>query len=82
MFDFNAPPSTGFHADFALCTMLPLAQAAYAVMNQPGVTPKLPPGCQMTGLIQADEGRRQAILASPTQSNVAKAMMDDSGILG
>ena len=82
MFDFNAPPSTGFHADFALCTMLPLAQAAYAVMNQPGVTPKLPPGCQMTGLIQADEGRRQAILASPTQSNVAKAMMDDSGIFG
>jgi len=82
MFDFNAGTPTGFHADFALCVMLPLAEAAYAVMNQPGVAPKLPPGFQMTGLIQADETLRQAILNLPNQSNVAKAMMDDSGIFG
>jgi triacylglycerol lipase len=82
MFDFTAPAATGFHADFALCVMIPLAAAAYAVMNQPGVPPVLPPGFQMTGLIQADETMRQAILASPTQSKVAKAMMDDSGVFG
>ena len=82
MFDFNAPTPTGFHADFALCVMIPLAEAAYAVMNQPGVAPQLPPGFQMTGLIQADETLRQAILNLPNQSNVAKAMMDDSGIFG
>jgi predicted lipase len=51
-------------------------------MNQPGVVPQLPPGFQMTGLIQADESLRQAILNLPNQSNVAKAMMDDSGIFG
>jgi predicted lipase len=62
--------------------MIPLAEAAYAVMNQPGVVPQLPPGFQMTGLIQADESLRQAILNLPNQSNVAKAMMDDSGIFG
>jgi predicted lipase len=82
MFNFNAPTPTGFHADFALCVMIPLAEAAYAVMNQPGVVPQLPPGFQMTGLIQADESLRQAILNLPNQSNVAKAMMDDSGIFG
>ena len=82
MFDFNAPTPTGFHADFALCVMIPLAEAAYAVMNKPGVVPQLPPGFQMTGLIQADEALRQAILNLPNQSNVAKAMMDDSGIFG
>ena len=82
MFTFNAPTPTGFHADFALCVMLPLAEAAYAVMNQPGVVPQLPPGFQMTGLIQADETLRRAILNLPNQSNVAKAMMDDSGIFG
>jgi predicted lipase len=82
MFDFNAPTPTGFHADFALCVMIPLAEAAYAVMNHPGVPPKLPPGFQMTGLIQADETLRQAILNLPNQSTVAKAMMDDSGIFG
>jgi hypothetical protein len=42
-FNFNAPVPTGFHADFALCVMLPLAEAAYAVMNQPGGPPQLPP---------------------------------------
>lgn len=82
MFDFTAPTPTGFQPDFALCVMLPLAQAAYAVMNQPGVAPKLPPGFQMTGLIQADETIRQGILNLPGQSNVAKAMMDGSGIFG
>src|SRR5579863_8337542 len=82
MFNFNAPPPTGFHADFALCTMMPLAEAAYAVMNQPGVTPALPPGFQMTGLIESDETLRQEILNLPGQSNVAKAMMDDSSIFG
>jgi hypothetical protein len=82
MFDFNAPTPTGFHADFSLCVMLPLAQAAYAVMNRPGVPPVLPPGFQMTSLIQADETLRQAILNLPNQSSVAKAMMDDSGIFG
>jgi len=82
VFDLNAPPPTGFHADFALCVMIPLAEAAYAVMNHPGVPPKLPPGFQMTGLIQAEETLRQAILNLPNQSNVAKAMMDDSGIFG
>src|SRR5579872_5277033 len=82
MFDFNASVPVGFHADFALCAMLPLAQAAYAVMNQPGVAPKLPPGFRMTSLIQADETLRQAILNLPNQSKVAKAMMDDSGIFG
>jgi triacylglycerol lipase len=82
MFDFNAPPPTGFHADYALCAMLPLAQAAYAVMNQPGVVPKLPPGFQMTSLIVADEGKRQVILNQPGQSKVAGAMMDDSAIFG
>jgi triacylglycerol lipase len=82
MFDFNAVAATGFHADFALCVMIPLAEAAYAVMNQPGVAPALPPGFQMTGLIQADEGMRQAILASPTSSKVAATMMGDSAILG
>ena len=82
MFNFNAPTPTGFHADFALCVMIPLAEAAYAVMNQPGVVPQLPPGFQMTGLIQADEVLRQAILNLPNQSKVAKAMMDDSGIFG
>jgi triacylglycerol lipase len=82
VFAFNAPTPTGFHADFALCVMIPLAEAAYAVMNKPGVTPALPPGYQMTGLIQADETMRQAILASPSQSKVAKAMMDDSAIFG
>jgi triacylglycerol lipase len=82
MFDFNAPAPTGLHADFALCVMVPLAEAAYAVMNQPGVAPQLPPGFQMTGLIQADETLRRAILNLPNQSNVAKAMMDDSGIFG
>ena len=82
MFNFNAPTPTGFHADFALCVMVPLAEAAYAVMNQPGVAPQLPPGFQMTGLIQADETLRRAILNLPNQSNVAKAMMDDSGIFG
>src|SRR5580698_5716304 len=75
MFDFNAPTPTGFHSDFALCVMIPLAEAAYAVMNQPGVAPQLPPGFQMTGLIQADESPRQAILNLPNQSNAAKAMM-------
>ena len=82
MFDFNAATPTGFHADFALCVMLPLAEAAYAVMNQPGVVPHLPPGFQMTGLIKADEPLRQQILNLPNQSKVAKAMMDDSGIFG
>jgi len=82
MFDFTVPTLTGFHADFALCVMLPLAEAAYAVMNQPGAVPTLPPGFKMTGLIQADETLRQAILNLPNQSNVAKAMMDDSGIFG
>ena len=82
MFDFTAPVAAGFNADFALCVMLPLAEAAYAVMEKPGVVPVLPPGFQMTGLIQADETLRQAILDLPTRSNVAKAMMDDSGIFG
>lgn len=82
MFDFTATTPSGFHADFALCVMIPLAEAAYAVMNQPGVAPALPPGFQMTGIIQADETLRQAILNEPAQSNVAKAMMDDSGIFG
>lgn len=82
MFDFTLPTPTGFHPDFALCVMLPIAEAAYAVMNQPGVTPRLPPGFKMTGLIQADETLRQAILNLPNQSHVAKAMMDDSGIFG
>jgi triacylglycerol lipase len=82
MFNFNVPAPAGFQADFALCVMIPLAEAAYAVMNQPGVAPKLPPGFQMTGLIQADETLRQAILNLPNQSKVAKAMMDDSGIFG
>ena len=82
MFDFNASTPTGFHADFALCVMLPLAEAAYAVMNKPGVVPQLPAGFQMTGLIRADEALRQAILNLPNQSKVAKAMMDDSGIFG
>jgi triacylglycerol lipase len=82
MFDFNALTPTGFHPDFALCVMLPLAEAAYAVMNNPGVPPLLPTGYQMTGLIQADDALRRAILAMPNPSNVAKAMMDDSGIFG
>ena len=82
MFDFNAATPTGFHADFALCVMAPLAQAAYDVMNHPGVTPTLPPGFEMTGLIQADETIRQALLALPGHSNVAKAMLDDSGLFG
>jgi triacylglycerol lipase len=82
MFDFDAATPTGFHADFALCVMLPLAEAAYAVMNQPGKAPPLPPGFQMTGLIQADENLRQAILNSPNPSKVAKAMMGESGIFG
>jgi triacylglycerol lipase len=82
MFTFTAPTPTGFHADFALCVMIPLAEAAYAVMDHPGVAPQLPPGFQMTGLIQADESLRQAILNLPNQSKVAKAMMDDSGIFG
>ena len=51
-------------------------------MNQPGVAPKLPPGFQMTGLIQADESLQEAILTLPNQSKVAKAMMDDSSIFG
>jgi len=82
MFNFNAPVPTGFQPDFALCVMIPFAEAAYAVMNQPGATPVLPPGFQMTGLIQADETLRQAILNEPAQSRVAKSMMDDSGIFG
>jgi triacylglycerol lipase len=82
MFDFNAPVPAGFHPDFALCVMLPLAEAAYAVMDKPGVPPQLPTGFKMTGLIQADETLRQAILNLPNQSKVAKAMMDDSGIFG
>lgn len=82
MFDFTAATPTGFHADFALCVMLPLAEAAYAVMETPGAVPALPPGYQMTALIQADENKRQAILNQPNQSNVAKAMMDDSAIFG
>jgi hypothetical protein len=82
MFNFNAAATAGFHPDFALCVTIPLAQAAYAVMNQPGVTPSLPPGFKMTGLILADETLRHAILNTPAQSNVAKAMMDDSGIFG
>ncbi|MBZ5608990.1 MAG: lipase family protein [Acidobacteriia bacterium] len=82
MFDFKASTPTGFHADFARCVMIPLAEAAYAVMNKPGVPPQLPPGFQMTGLIQADDPLRQAILKLPNQSIVAKAMMDDSEIFG
>ncbi|SPE38275.1 conserved hypothetical protein [Candidatus Sulfopaludibacter sp. SbA3] len=82
MFNFNAPTPTGFHADFTLCVMIPLAEAAYAVMNKPGVVPTLPPGYKMTGLIEADETMRQAILNLPNQSTVAKAMMDDSAIFG
>jgi hypothetical protein len=82
MFDFNAATPTGFHADFALCVMIPLADAAYAVMNHPGAAPQLPPGFQMTSLIQADETLKRAILNLPNQSKVAKAMMDDSGVFG
>jgi triacylglycerol lipase len=62
--------------------MLPLAEAAYAVMDKPQDAPQLPPGFQMTGLIKADETFRQVILNTPGQSTVAKAMMDDSGIFG
>jgi predicted lipase len=82
MFDLTAPTPTGFHADFALCVALSLSEAAYAVMNQPGVTPALPSGYRMTGLIKADESFRQVILQDPGRSKVAKAMMDDSGIFG
>lgn len=81
MFDFTIPSPSGFHADYSLCAMLPLAQAAYDVMNHPGVAPKLPPGFAMTSLIVANEGMRQALL-QPGQSNVAGAMMDDSAIFG
>jgi len=41
----------GFNADFALNTALPLAQAAYAVMQAPDNPPQLPPGWVKTGLI-------------------------------
>jgi hypothetical protein len=82
VFDFTAPMPTGFHADFALYVAAPLANAAYAVMNQPGVTPQLPPGFQMTSLIVADETFRQVILNSPDPSKVARTMMDESGIFG
>ena len=82
MFDFEPSKPSGFHADFALSVLLPLAEAAYAVMNRPGAAPILPPGFEMTGLIQADESLRQAILNQPGQANVAKAMMKDSAIFG
>src|SRR5438128_1046106 len=78
----STPPS-GFDPAFALDVMMPLAEAAYAVMQNPGANPPLA-GFQQTGQIKADETLRKALLALPAgpQALVAAELLKDSGVFG
>lgn len=76
------PP--GFDPEFALDVLLPLAQAAYAVMNNPGVDPQLPDGYRKTALIEAHPGMLQALAALPASlhPHLLSLMLRDSSIFG
>lgn len=63
-FTFNKTPQ-GFDRDFALNVAMPLAQAAYAVMQNPGAQPALPAGYQMTALIKARQGELAKLAQLP-----------------
>ena len=84
MYNYTSAPPVGFHPDFALCVALPLAQAAYAVMN-PANPVHLPPGYEQTALIKADEPAIRALLAQVAQdapSPVVRALFKLSPIFG
>src|SRR5436305_5340632 len=76
------PP--GFNSKFALDVVLPLAQAAYAVMKNPGVDPQLPNGYRKTALIEANPSMRQALAALPASlhPHLLSLMLKDSSIFG
>jgi hypothetical protein len=65
-----------FDAVFARDVALPLAAAAYDVMN--GLPPALPTGFVQTALIEADH----VLLAAATQSPAVAAMAKDTDIFG
>ena len=79
----STPPS-GFDPRFALDVMIPLAEAAYAVMQNPGANPPLPEGFQQTALLQADETQRRTMLGKPDspQARVVAELLEDSGVFG
>ncbi len=52
----------GFDVDFTLNTVLPLAQAAYAVMQAPDNLPPLPPGWEKTALIKVAQDRLSELI--------------------
>lgn len=66
---YDAGPSRpwcmSFDPCFARDTVLPMAQAAYAVFETPGATPPLPAGYHQTGLLQADVSVLDALVDLP-----------------
>ena len=74
----------GFDARYALNVVLPLAEAAYAVMGNPGVDPPLPNGFKKTGLIAIHQGKKAAYLAQPAKqrSKIAEQALNDPDVFG
>jgi hypothetical protein len=79
----SVPPS-GFDPAFTLNVMIPLAEAAYAVMQNPGANPPLPAGFQQTALLQADETQRATLLGQPSspKARIVGVLLKDSGVFG
>jgi triacylglycerol lipase len=75
---------TGFDKEFALTTALPLAEAAYAVMQNPGQNPKLPDGYQMTAAITAHPDMLAALnnLEAGLHAQMMIKLLGNSNIFG
>ncbi len=74
----------GFDKFFALNIALPLAEAAYSVMQFPALPPVLPAGYQMTALIRAEPGMLAALknLGDGLHARMMAKLLDDSDIFG
>jgi hypothetical protein len=74
---------TGFDRDFALDVAMPLCQAAYAVMDTPGVPPALPNGYEGIAIITAGEGGMATLARIPGNFHAKMAMEPDIfGLIG
>src|SRR5258708_19542328 len=70
----------GFDPTFALNVAMPLAQASYAVMQNPGVAPNLPGDYRQTALIKAKPDALAQLAALPGVFH--KHMSNEPNIFG
>ena len=79
----NKTPA-GFDQDFALNVALPLAEAAYAVMQNPGQIPLLPAGYRMTAIIKARADMLAALnnLEAGLHAQMMEKLLGNSDIFG